>query len=524
MKICPACGKEYPNTMTICSVDAAVLQNSSDPLLGQTLAGKYLVEKLIKRGGMGAIYQGKHVLMDKTVAIKVLRPALAVDDDVVARFSREAKAASRISHPHAVSVTDFGESENGIVFLVMEYLEGRTLKEIIRSEGAMPLTRVVEIIRQVTGALEAAHGQCVVHRDLKSDNIMVSQTNGGDWAKVLDFGIAKIQQPASVKDADLTAPNLVIGTPQYMSPEQCSQTQPPDARSDIYSLGVIIYEMLAGRVPFTGESATMIMMQHVQDAPPSVLATRPDLPPAVDGVITRALAKVPADRFQTAGEVFAALSAAAGEGVSAAPRSAETVPSVPVIPAADDEDEETVIRPRETPQYALPPAAGPDTMASFSPWRIIVPAVIVIVVVFGIVFLLTRSAGQPQPNPVPGQPELAADPNSQPVQPGSPPNGASEHSIQPLGVASPTVGNANTNSNQGSQLPANPLGNFGANANANDNTSGRGNKNANQPRETPPPKSVPADTIKTGTPPPPKASPTVKTLEKVSATPPGERR
>jgi len=509
--------------MTLCSVDAAVLQSPSDPLLGQTLAGKYLVAKLIKRGGMGAVYQGKHVLMDKTVAIKVLRPALAVDDDVVARFSREAKAASRISHPHAVSVTDFGESENGIVFLVMEYLEGRTLKEIIRSEGAMPLKRVVEIIRQVTGALDAAHGQGVVHRDLKSDNIMVSQTNGGDWAKVLDFGIAKIQQPASVKDADLTAPNLVIGTPQYMSPEQCSQTHPLNARSDIYSLGVIIYEMLAGRVPFTGESATMIMMQHVQDRPPSVLATRPDLPPAVDAVITRALAKVPADRFQTAGELFAALSNAAGEDVAAASRSAATVVSAPVSPAADDLDEETVVRPRETTQYAPLPAAAPDTMASFSPWRIIAPSAIVLVVVFGIVFLLTRSAGQPQPRPTPGQTELAADPNSQPVQPASPPNGASEHGIQPLSVASPAVGNANANAGQGSQVPPDLLGNFGANANAN-NTSGRGNKNPNQPRESPTPKALPSESIKTGTPPPPKPSPSVKTVEKVSATPPGELR
>src|SRR6266852_5291814 len=358
-KICPACGREYPNTMTLCSVDAAPLKSVSDPLLGQTLAGKYLVEKLIKRGGMGAVYRGKHVLMDKTVAIKVLHPSLAVDDDVVARFSREAKAASRISHPHAVSVTDFGESENGVVFLVMEYLDGRTLKEIIRSEGPMPLHRVVEIIRQVTGALDAAHGQGVVHRDLKSDNIMLSRTNGGDWAKVLDFGIAKIQQPANVKDADLTAPNLVIGTPQYMSPEQCSQTQPLDARSDVYSLGVIVYEMLAGRVPFTGESATIIMMKQVQDPPPSVLATRPDLPPAVDKVITQALAKHPADRFQTAGELFSALSRAAGEGVSAAPRSAETVASAPVSPVADDLDEETVVRPRETPQYASSPAAAP---------------------------------------------------------------------------------------------------------------------------------------------------------------------
>src|SRR5713101_9007259 len=181
MKICPACGREYPNTMTLCSVDAAPLKSVSDPLLGQTLAGKYLVEKLIKRGGMGAVYQCKHVLMDKTVAIKVLRPALAVDDDVVARFSREAKAASRISHPHAVSVTDFGESEHGVVFLVMEYLDGRTLKEIIRSEGPLPLKRVVEIIRQVTGALDAAHQQGVVHRDLKSDNIMLVRHNSDEW-------------------------------------------------------------------------------------------------------------------------------------------------------------------------------------------------------------------------------------------------------------------------------------------------------------------------------------------------------
>ncbi|HVS81193.1 MAG TPA: serine/threonine-protein kinase [Pyrinomonadaceae bacterium] len=523
MKVCPHCGKQYPNTMTLCSADTTVLQSVDDPLLGQTLAGKYLVETLIKRGGMGAVYRGKHVLMDKTVAIKVLRPALAVDDDIVARFSREAKAASRISHPHAVSVTDFGESENGVVFLVMEYLDGRTLKEIIRSEGPLPLKRVVEIIRQVTGALDAAHGQGVVHRDLKSDNIMLSQTNGGDWAKVLDFGIAKIQQPANVKDADITAPNLVVGTPQYMSPEQCSQTQPLDARSDVYSLGVIVYEMLAGRVPFTGESVTMIMMKQVQDTPPPILATRPDLPAAVDKVITQALAKHPADRFQTAGELFAALATAAAEGVSAAPRAAETVAGVPVSPAADDLNEETVVRPRETPPYASA-AAAPTPQASLSPWRIIVPSAIVLVVVFGVVFLLTRSAGQTPPKQTQGQTELAADPNSQPVQPASPPNGASERGIQPLAVASPTVGNANTNANANQSLPPDVLGNFGANANGNDNASGRGNKNTNQPRESPTPKSLPSTGIKTETPPPPKPSPSVKSVSKPTATPPGERR
>src|SRR5205807_2189805 len=191
---------------------------------GKTLAGKYLVENLIKHGGMGAVYRGKHVLMEKTVAIKVLRPSLAVDNEVVARFSREAKAASRISHPHAISVTDFGESENGVVYLVMEYLRGRALKDIVRDGGPMPLSRVVEIVRQVAGALDAAHAEGVVHRDLKSDNIMLEEAaGGGDWAKVLDFGIAKIQQDMDTTDPGLTAPNLIIGTPQYMSPEQCSQ-------------------------------------------------------------------------------------------------------------------------------------------------------------------------------------------------------------------------------------------------------------------------------------------------------------
>src|SRR6185436_15536557 len=294
------------------------------------LAGKYRIEKLIKTGGMGSVYRGKHVLMDKTVAIKVLRPSLAVDDAVVARFSREAKAAARISHPHAVSVTDFGEAENGVVFLVMEYLDGRTLKEIINTQGALPLDEAVEIIRQVAGALDAAHGQGVVHRDLKSDNIMLVSHNGDQWAKVLDFGIAKIQQPEGLRDVDITEANLVVGTPQYMSPEQCSQTGPLDPRSDIYSLGIIIYEMLAGQVPFTGESPTVIMMKQVQDPPPLLRDARPDLPAGVSAAVSRALSKQPADRQQTAGELSKALTDAAAESdssqVIAAPATVANTP------------------------------------------------------------------------------------------------------------------------------------------------------------------------------------------------------
>src|SRR5882672_1101234 len=165
MKACPKCGLEYPDTITLCPADGVALEKQDDALLGQTLSGKYRIEERLNTGGMGTVYRGTHVLMDKTVAIKVLRPALAADEKIVARFSREARAASRISHPNALSVTVFGEDENGIVFLVMEFLSGKTLKEVIRDEGPMPLARVVEITRQVCGALEAAHAQGVVHRD-----------------------------------------------------------------------------------------------------------------------------------------------------------------------------------------------------------------------------------------------------------------------------------------------------------------------------------------------------------------------
>src|SRR2546423_2018529 len=301
MKACPKCGVEYPDTTTLCPSDGVALEHTGDPLLGQVLADKYRIDERLSEGGMGTVYRGTHVLMDKTVAIKVLRPSLAADEKIVARFSREARAASRISHPHALSVTDFGESENSVVFLVMEYLSGKTLKEIVREEGPMALPRAVEILRQVGGALDAAHAEGVVHRDLKSDNIMLLSSSGTDYAKVLDFGIAKVKERDGEYDPGLTSPEMVIGTPQYMSPEQCSQSPDIDARSDIYSLGVILYEMLVGHVPFTGESPTSIMLKHLQQPPPSVLAERNDVPEAVARVVARALEKRPEDRYQTAG-------------------------------------------------------------------------------------------------------------------------------------------------------------------------------------------------------------------------------
>ena len=518
MKACPVCGNEYSNTSTLCPVDGAALQTTDDPHLGETLAGKYFIEELIKSGGMGSVYRGKHVLMDKRVAIKVLRPSLAVDDAVVARFSREAKAASRISHPHAVSVTDFGESENGVVFLVMEFLDGQTLKEIIRSEGPMTLERTIEIVRQVAGALDAAHEQGVIHRDLKSDNIMLSQTNGGDWAKVLDFGIAKIQQPEGARDVDITAANLVIGTPQYMSPEQCSHSGPIDARSDVYSLGIIVYEMLAGRVPFTGESPTVIMMKQVQDEPPSLSEARPDLPAGVSQAVARALAKQPNDRFQSAGEFSKALAEADQFDQDSVAAASATMPNSPVA-STDELDEETIVRPRqpldevtvvharrESPPLAQPSTAVPP--AGVNPWRILVPAAIALVAVFGVVFLLTRGSGQTQsPNANLNQPGLVADPNSQPVQPVGTPTGESERNIQSQPSLTPTPRNDSVNANAGEQIPPTTVtGNFGSNS----------NRNANQ-RESPTPKPSPKEEDEP--PPPPKVSPTVRVAPKSTPTP-----
>jgi serine/threonine-protein kinase len=510
MKVCPVCERKFPDNMTLCSADASVLKRLDDPLLGQTLAGKYKIEKLIKTGGMGSVYRGRHVLMDKTVAIKVLRPSLAGDDAVVARFSREAKAASKISHPHAVSVTDFGEAENGVVFLIMEYLDGRTLKETIAKEGPLSLGRAVEIVRQVAGALDAAHGQGVIHRDLKSENIMLVSHNGDEWAKVLDFGIAKILQPVgSAADAEITQANLVVGTPQYMSPEQCSQSGALDARSDVYSLGIIVHEMLTGKLPFTGESATVVMMKQVQDVPPSVLESQSQLPAAVDRVIKRALAKQPIDRFQSAGELSAALADAASEEPGEAPvvaAAAATNANTPVsIPPAgdDDMDEVTVVRPRAEVTAApsdefvsvYREAAPAVTVDRFNPWRIIVPAAIALVVVFAAVFLLTRGSSPTDPNQLP----LNADPNSTPVQPTGTPTGLSESDVRPIAVATPTPV-ATKPVESATRVPAEVTGDFG---NVNSNT-GRGNRNSNQsakptPEDEPPP-------------PPPRASPTVRTI------------
>jgi serine/threonine-protein kinase len=526
MKTCPKCGVEYPDTTTLCPADGVALEKDPDSLVGTTLAGKYRIDGRLNEGGMGTVYRGCHVLMDKTVAIKVLRPSLAADEKIVARFSREARAASRITHPNAVSVTDFGEDESGLVFLVMEFLSGRTLKHVIRDEGPLPLARVVDITRQIGDALNAAHSQGVVHRDLKSDNIMLLDTMSGDHAKVLDFGIAKINEPDGAVDTNLTAPNLVIGTPQYMSPEQCSQDVEIDARSDIYSLGVILFEMLVGHVPFSGDSPTIVMMKHLQEPVPSVLEERSDLPASVARVVARAMAKVRDNRYQNVAELIEDLTIASGMTIHRlGPVGVTNTVETP------EPDEVTMVRPREVPPPIVPVAPvqrrepvvvtvsgqmPPPAPAAtgFNPLKVLIPAIVGLLVVFAAIYALTRNSTPGEANTNQQVPSLAADPNSQPVQPAQPATGRGEEgipaggSINPPAIASPSASVAVSPAEDFT-----PDANANANSNANTNSNENGNSNRKAPALPEPTKSVAPETA-----PPPLPSATKPPAEKPSAT------
>jgi len=506
MKKCPKCGRTFEEANTLCPSDGTVLVKTRDTLVGRTLADKYRVEERISEGGMGTVYRGTHVLMEKAVAIKVLHPSLAADDKIVARFTREARAASRISHPHALNVTDFGEADDGIVFLVMEYLRGSTLKQIVRAGGPMPLERVVTITSQIAGALDSAHAEGVVHRDLKSDNIMLCETGGtgGDWAKVLDFGIAKIQQSVGSDDPELTAPNLIIGTPQYMSPEQCSQASDIDFRSDIYSLGVILFEMLAGHVPFTGESATAVMLKHLQEPAPSVLEERDDLPAAVGRVVARALSKRPEDRQQSAGELAEQLALAAEGAASAAGAVTDegrapgvqdtnrivvsTSPLQARWTANEEHDEATVVSAERRPPTAehefFEDVIEPPPAAGFNPWKILVPSALLLAALLGVFYIVSRDSSPAADN---SNTPFAVDPNAVPVQTASPPTGAAESGVVPASTTAPspaeTAAPPAGGGDSAGALPQPPAPSVDPNATPTIVEEIRGNRNANTRRE-----------------------------------------
>ena len=305
MKFCPKCKREYENLSTVCDVDGNRLSLPDlYNMLGTTLMGKYRIDAMLGTGGMGAVYEALHRDIDRRVAVKILHPHFTVSNPAIARnFKREARAAGRISHPNAISVTDFGVTETGLSFMVMELLEGLTLEKEIQRNGRLSMKRVLHITRQVCDALTVAHNQSVIHRDLKPANIILMEQPQLDMVKVVDFGIAKLKDEGSLISS-------VIGTPRYSSPEQFRAGGHIDERSDIYSLAIIVYEMLSGQTPFDGRSLEELITRQLTEKPRSLAELMPELPVKVDQVIQRAMEKNPKDRQQTIADFYNELEAA----------------------------------------------------------------------------------------------------------------------------------------------------------------------------------------------------------------------
>jgi serine/threonine protein kinase len=362
VKNCPVCGKEYPDNVKFCPVDGSTLRAKSPTadLVGQVIADRYHIIKKLGEGGMGAVYLGEHVKMGRKSAIKVMNPGMAADPDAISRFNREASNASRISHPNVCQIYDFGETPDGVIYLAMEFIEGSALTDIIEREGALPPVRAARMLKQAADALASAHDLGIVHRDLKPDNIMVVQgRDGADIVKVVDFGIAKAVA-GDEAGQKVTKTGLVVGTPEYMSPEQLSGDK-LDGRSDIYSLGLVFYRMLTGVLPFQADSAQETMIKRLTDEPMRLETARPDIvfPPAMQAVLDLALARLPSERYPSAAQ-FGRDAEAAVEGMEVpGTRVAEPVASAATQLMDSEAALKAIPTKKKTPPTAAAPAAAP---------------------------------------------------------------------------------------------------------------------------------------------------------------------
>ena len=304
---------------------------------------------------MGTVYLAEHVKMGRKSAVKVMNPGMGQDADAISRFNREASNASRINHPHVAGIYDFGETPDGLIYLAMEYVEGESLTSMVRAQGALPAMRAAEITRQAAEGLSVAHEMGIVHRDLKPDNIMLAKNrDGSDCVKVVDFGIAKA---ASNEAQKVTRTGMVVGTPEYMSPEQLAG-DPLDARSDVYSLALVAFHLLTGKLPFPSETEQETMIMRLTDRPRTLAEMKPDVTwtPKVQQVMDRALERDAKARYQTAAEFWQALDAAVRE----MPASAEGLAGTLVVGTATGTVPKTRLAAGAAPAVSGSPAQRPN--------------------------------------------------------------------------------------------------------------------------------------------------------------------
>lgn len=399
----------------------------SASLVGQRL-GKYEIQAEIGRGGMGIVYRGYDTMLQRPVAVKVLPPTFAFDPEFVARFQREAVLAANLHHPNIVTIHDVGE-QAGNHYIVMELLEGETLDQWLRHNGAMAPAQASRLLQQVAAALDYAHSRGVVHRDIKPSNIMVSPDG---QVKLMDFGLVRAGE-----GTQLTRSGVVLGTPEYMAPEQ-ALAEHVDGRADIYALGVVLYRMLTGHVPFSRSTPYAVTYAHIHEPPPPLRTLRPDLPPAVEAVVLKALAKQPRDRYARAGQLAQDFEAALRPG-------AQPVAPLPIVPTADQRTVPLAGREqakRTPPGRTPPPAAGPARgQRSLLPIFMTV-VVVLLAAVIGAFVLLSRPGFEQAAPAVAPQPvaELPTDTPAAPAaataeQPTPSPAAAQEASPTPEAVA-----------------------------------------------------------------------------------------
>lgn len=392
MKYCPACHRTYPADYNVCPADQSALQSAHELQPGMVIRGKYEILERIGIGGMGFVYKGRHITFNELCAIKIVNDVIAGDAAFLQRFQTEAVVTRKLRHPNAVRVEDFDYTEDGRPFIVMELVEGKNVGETLESDGPFRVPRAIRIAIQVANALGFAHKLGIVHRDIKPGNIILTaDERGQEVAKVLDFGIAKLREAVGDAKPGMTMTGMVVGTPLYMSPEQFMGKKAGaeiDGRSDIYSLGVVLYQMVTARLPFEGDTLYSIMMQHMEGAvrPPHEIAPELQIPESLSQVILMAIDKSREQRFQTAEALANALGQVANEvGTSDAgadlnphsfqatflqPSRATPVPAPPAIPG-NFATSPTPLQPR-TPAYmkteALPaPAVAMDSKATAQP-------------------------------------------------------------------------------------------------------------------------------------------------------------